>query len=541
MNSRFSAEQSSYNSCLACIFSLDQQFLGLGFLISSHKIVTCAHVIPDTASEVSINFPFSNQEGHQPARVIARSTGDPLDIACLELNGNCPANSNCPPMRYNVEIRGHRFRTFGFPQHIKEGIWVHGLISDANTTGWIQLDRETSSVFVESGFSGAPVWDEILQCVVGMIVGTRQHDGQRIAYMIPMEMIFSSLNLYPPNDKLEPLRNWSYEYPTFKYEKNFTGRNKELQEISRWFLDRDAHILEINGGVGTGKSSLVYHWVKYYANIPSDWYLIRFSFANTVGLIHSFTGWLLLNLKVMGDQSVKSADYKKRIDTVIELMKQKNILLILDQFDLQLFLNRKLHTDYKRRSPTLINRVGTDRMRRCIDGWMAYFIGELVGKQRSKTIIISREKVRELEDNNGQLYGGCWEINLNGLQPMDAVALLRAQGITKGSDEDLKQVASRYQYQPDTIRMLSSIIIKDKKEQNNISVANRPHVKSLFQVYSSKPFQLVLHALNPEQRDRVGWLIKTAARSGLLHHIIKSSLEIWSKIKSRIGWEKIED
>ena len=44
-------------------------------------------------------------------------------------------------------------------------------------------------IFIESGFSGAAVWDTTLRAVVGMVSSRNINPAERVAYMIPVRTL----------------------------------------------------------------------------------------------------------------------------------------------------------------------------------------------------------------------------------------------------------------------------------------------------------------------------------------------------------------
>jgi len=89
------------------------------------------------------------------------------------------------------EFWNHPFQVFGFPSKRDEGIWASGVLRDCLANGWVQMeDIKAQGYAVQPGFSGAPVWDEKLQGVVGMAVAAeKKREDAKAAFMIPLAIM----------------------------------------------------------------------------------------------------------------------------------------------------------------------------------------------------------------------------------------------------------------------------------------------------------------------------------------------------------------
>jgi hypothetical protein len=88
------------------------------------------------------------------------------------------------------ELWEHTFRTIGFS--IPEGVWASGVLRGKNAEGWIQIeDTKNTGYSIQPGFSGAPIWDDNLQAVVGMVVAADKNTNVKAAFCIPCELLLS--------------------------------------------------------------------------------------------------------------------------------------------------------------------------------------------------------------------------------------------------------------------------------------------------------------------------------------------------------------
>ncbi len=84
----------------------------------------------------------------------------------------------------------------------------------------------------------------------------------------------------------------------------------------------------------------------------------------------------------------------------------------------------------------------------------------------------TRLRPRILEVYGGLLLQGCLEKELTQLQPADAVAFFRAQGV-RGSRTEIEAACAPYGYHPLSLRLLAGLIIGDLQQPGDIAVARR--------------------------------------------------------------------
>lgn len=203
-----------FQSAIARIYrsepkSPNSQVVGAGFPISERYLLTCAHVVssalyPYMARETSeaptqsidIDFPRIAPRQKLKAKVVfwkpVRSVTDSPsergeDLAVLELESELPQQVR-PVIAPVVgkDLWNHSFRVFGFPAQHENGVWATGILKGEELHGWIQIvDDQITGYRIKPGFSGAPIWDTNLACVVGIIVATETESEVKAAFMIP--------------------------------------------------------------------------------------------------------------------------------------------------------------------------------------------------------------------------------------------------------------------------------------------------------------------------------------------------------------------
>ena len=188
------------------IYDENGAVVGSGFLITSNYLVTCAHVITqalglpvDTRDApihpITLDFPFASLEQKMSAQVDFWSSVE--DIAGLKLRNTFPENLQPIqlPVTSKKDLWRHSFKSFGFPRDYQNGVWISGSLMGKTSQGWLQLDTDDSGYSFEPGFSGAPILDEVLGDVVGMLVAVeRRREGVKAAFAIPSSLLSRVLN-----------------------------------------------------------------------------------------------------------------------------------------------------------------------------------------------------------------------------------------------------------------------------------------------------------------------------------------------------------
>lgn len=189
----------SFESAIVRIHNADGDVGGAGFLVNDRHILTCAHVvayalgIQDTAEPpeaiLELDFPLLARDQMLAARVCHWQPS--VDVAGLQLLGWSPPGAE--PVRLIVtddDLWGHPFRAFGFPLGYAEGVWASGVLRGRQADGWVQIeDVKETGYLVKPGFSGGPVWDEVLKGVVGMVVAADTDERTKAAFLLPADLL----------------------------------------------------------------------------------------------------------------------------------------------------------------------------------------------------------------------------------------------------------------------------------------------------------------------------------------------------------------
>ncbi|SCG64255.1 trypsin-like peptidase domain-containing protein [Micromonospora humi] len=255
---------SSLTAAVARFVTADGTVAGAGFLVGERIVVTCAHVARAVGgapgAEVTVWFPHAPGAPRLAARVVPeawRDAGD-RDIAVLRLD-TPPEGVRPLPLGAAAGRRGHAVRSYGFPRQAPAG-GHHGyavagdLLPETAAGTLLQL---TDANDLTTGFSGAPVLDDVTGLVVGMVTAITHPDahqrGQGIAYATPAETLREA---YPELAVRDVVPYRGLEAFTTAHARWFHGRDDAVDRVLA-ALGAGHPALLLLGPSGSGKSSLV--------------------------------------------------------------------------------------------------------------------------------------------------------------------------------------------------------------------------------------------------------------------------------------------
>lgn len=243
-------------------------YRGAGVLLDERLVLTCAHVVGNENSQVSVYGAVDHTEWSRTARVaqgswVYRDDGTHRgDVALLVLDD--PAPCDVRTRLWCVPLSGGEVRAYGYPQAAQYGIWVDAELGGdggrAHEFG--QLNPVGSgSQWIEPGFSGAGVVvreGSHAGHVIGIVV-LRYHNGDaKHAWLMPTETIrhylpdFARYVAGEPGDLIRPADHGLPELP-----RGDILRLALTQELSRLITDGWAGTVVIPGGTSTGTEWLV--------------------------------------------------------------------------------------------------------------------------------------------------------------------------------------------------------------------------------------------------------------------------------------------
>ncbi|RIK28913.1 MAG: hypothetical protein DCC56_14645 [Anaerolineae bacterium] len=231
--------------------------VGAAFLGANGIAVTCAHVIKAAGKTKGDLVTLKSANGEPiNAVVISEFWRDVKaeDVAMLRIEES--VLETLPLVFGSSEgTKGHVFSTFGFPQPSQQLMGRGEIVGYAylNDIKLIQLRSEQ----VTPGFSGAPVFDENTQRVVGMIVAITPPDEYKrqgtTAFAIPSETI---REICPELQVWDICPYLGLEAFTEETEEFFFGREALTKKLLS-VLGEGCRFLAVFGPSGSGKSSVV--------------------------------------------------------------------------------------------------------------------------------------------------------------------------------------------------------------------------------------------------------------------------------------------
>ncbi|MBM2620566.1 trypsin-like peptidase domain-containing protein [Actinoplanes sp. LDG1-06] len=240
---------------VARVTGSDGETTGAGFLVAKDLVLTCAHVaVGGPGSKVRLVFPRAPGAPSVTGRVQAEgwSPPDAEDIAVVRLI-ETPAGLRPLPLGRSEGRRGHSVRSFGFPVG-PEGEFGDAEAGDLLRTGLLQLSAAND---VTVGFSGAPVWDEVAEVVIGMVSAVSRPD--RLARRTGITYVTSSaalLSACPMAASEETCPYLGLEPFGEEHQRFFHGRTAAVRQLLEG-LDGRPELRILLGPSGAGKSSLV--------------------------------------------------------------------------------------------------------------------------------------------------------------------------------------------------------------------------------------------------------------------------------------------
>lgn len=247
------------------ILIADGQVAGAGFLVVEDIVVTCAHVVLEAGAgpgdTVQLVFPHATGAPQVEGSVQAEAWRAPEDddVAVIRLSGSVEG-ATALRLGSAAGCRGHAVRSFGFPAQAPAGghfgFAVAGDLLPATDSRGVHLQL-TAANDLTTGFSGAPVMDEVTGLVIGMvteITALDEHErGQGIAYVTPTQTL---REIWPDLTEHDICPYRGLEQFTAEHAQWFHGRDDGVRQV----LSNLAHqqrVILLLGPSGSGKSSLV--------------------------------------------------------------------------------------------------------------------------------------------------------------------------------------------------------------------------------------------------------------------------------------------
>ncbi len=229
------------------VFNTQGTPIGAGVLIDDEHGMTCAHVInaaldrghaaeAQPRQSLSVDFPLLRPGERVEAEVvfwrpISVNSGD---IAGFRLKQPKPDAAEPARMVQQPELWELDFRTQGFPQGHEQGLISTGRILDKRADGCVQLEA-AGEYKILPGFSGAPVWSQKAQGVLGIMAVAESNRNIKAGWMIPTPLLAQAWDRVPCNEQLP--------YPS---EKVLPTVGAAIAPASPFYIERESDDIAVN-------------------------------------------------------------------------------------------------------------------------------------------------------------------------------------------------------------------------------------------------------------------------------------------------------
>lgn len=230
---------SALDSAIVRFFDAQGYVVGAGFLVSPQYVLTCAHVVQEALGKteqsleetpfpletetLELDFSIVAEDKKLKAKVVLWQPKN--DIAGLKLASKAP--SKCRAFELNPELKYegnevHSCRVFGFAYSDK-GRWLNCYEIIGRVSGGqfqLEANKTEDGNIIKGGFSGAPVWNNNLRGVVGMVAEAgNERNNFKVAFAVPLEKLVSAVEqleiqeiLSPHWDKLKSIIKDAYSF-----------------------------------------------------------------------------------------------------------------------------------------------------------------------------------------------------------------------------------------------------------------------------------------------------------------------------------------
>ena len=296
---------------------------------------------------------------------------------------------------------------------------------------------------------------------------------------------------------------------------NFTGRVRERRELTEWFVSDDCPVSACVAIGGMGKTALTWAWLQRdvlglplpriveedpaqaAASVGEDARpegVIWWSFYERDAAFQKFVDEALTYVsdgKV--DLGAIPSTYE-RMQALYQALCRRRLLVMLDGVERILRAYASLDAPYH---GDQFERDERGDFRSCAEPHAGTFLQWLTSPAvKSKVLLTSRLFPRELDD-----LAGCRHVECGALDAEDTVAFFHAQGV-KGNRAEIRAACEPYGHLPLALRLLSGLIVRDKRSPGDIAVAARhPVLEALRGKEHHHILEVAYDALDQEQRE----------------------------------------
>ena len=276
-----------------------------------------------------------------------------------------------------------------------------------------------------------------------------------------------------PTPPAQPKRDDWFLAHAYPMPPNFTGRLAEREMLSEWLKKDGPHPLLILRALGGfGKSALVWHWLLHDVD-PASWpRVVWWSFYEGDASFENFLAGTVQYLSVKQIKA-RALSAREQLETLFQELHQSGTLLVLDGFERALRAFGGLNAAYQGDDAS-----GSEANERdCISPLVDLFLRNVAALPGigAKVLLTTRLRPRAVEAKGGGLLQGVREEELTQMDPADAVAFFRVQGI-RGTHTEIEQACQPYGYHPLSLCLLAGLIVGNFQQPGDIAAAQRLNV-----------------------------------------------------------------
>ena len=215
----------------------------------------------------------------------------------------------------------------------------------------------------------------------------------------------------------------------------FYGRETELAQLWQWIVSDRCHVVGLLGIGGIGKSTLA---VKAALKCSAEFEIVVWrSLANAPPLDELLSSLLKFLMPIYGEDPVIPATLDEKFSKLMEYLRSRRCLLILDNAEIILHSQQVGHwlTGYEAYGQ-LLRTIGETPHQSCL-------------------LLTSREKPSEMGLMEGE-QGVVRTLPLSGLTPDDGRAIFRQKGVFTGSEAEWQTLIHHYGGNPLALKMVAA-------------------------------------------------------------------------------------
>jgi len=301
----------------------------------------------------------------------------------------------------------------------------------------------------------------------------------------------------------------------YALQRNFTGRARERRDLTEWFTSDTHPVFAYVAIGGMGKSALTWAWLQRdvlglplpgmaeearaepTASVPEASRpegVLWWSFYERESTFQKFLDEALTYATGGRIDPRAIPSIRERMQALYNLLCQRRFLLVLDGVERILRAYARLDAAYR---GDQFEKDERGDFRSCTDPNAGTFLQWLAsGAVKSKVLLTSRLFPREL---NG--LAGCQRVDLTAFDPEDAVIFFHAQQV-KGTRAEIQAACKPYGYMPLALRLLSGLIVRDKRTPGDVQVASRyPVLPELKGKEQHHILEVAYNALDEKKRE----------------------------------------